>query len=202
MSSSRPRRPRSPGWPATACPIWRSLPACSSADAPSSTTYARCSPSSASSRAPSSTASCPTYVKPQFDRIERPSREVPVIPAVQWRMRRRPCAADDGADAIEQLGVVFHERHDRRTLIRRRTSRRATPTSPSTAGGCTPSIVGWPPNRPPCAGSPRWWRAALNLCRYLARWPRRCADACPRTPPDCGASRPIARLPRGRRRRP
>ena len=54
---------------------------------------------------------------------------------------------------------------------------------------CTPSIVGSPPNRPPCAGWPRWWRAALNLWRYLARWPTRCADACLRTPPDCGASR-------------
>src|SRR6476619_6860759 len=60
---------------------------------------------------------------------------------------------------------------------------------------CTPSIVGSSPNRPPCVGSPRWSRAALNLCRYLARWPRRCADACLRTPPDCGASRRIARLP-------
>ncbi len=35
-------------------------PACSSAHVPSSTTYARCSPSSASSRARSSTLSCPT----------------------------------------------------------------------------------------------------------------------------------------------
>ena len=60
---------------------------------------------------------------------------------------------------------------------------------------CTPSIAGSPPNRPPCADSPRWSRAALNLWRYLARWPTRCADACPRTPPDCGASRRIARLP-------
>ena len=59
---------------------------------------------------------------------------------------------------------------------------------------CTPSIVGSPPNRPPCAGSPRWWRAALNLWRYLARWPRRCADACLRTPPDCGASKQIGEI--------
>ena len=51
------------------------------------------------------------------------------------------------------------------------------------------------PNRPRCAGSPRSSRAALNLWRYLARWPRRCADACLRTPPDCGASNRIARSP-------
>ena len=31
--------------------------------------------------------------------------------------------------------------------------------------------------------------------QVLARWPRRCADACLRTPPDCGASNRIARLP-------
>ena len=70
----------------------------------------------------------------------------------------------------------------------------ATRTSPSTARSCTRSIAGSPPNRPPCADSPRWSRAALNLWRYLARWPRRCADACPRTPPDCGASKRMARL--------
>ena len=38
MSSSRRRRPRSRGWPATDCPIRRSVSACSSARAPSSTT--------------------------------------------------------------------------------------------------------------------------------------------------------------------
>ena len=59
---------------------------------------------------------------------------------------------------------------------------------------CTPSIVGSPPNRPPCAGSPRSSRAALNLWRYLARWPTRCADACLRTPPDCGASNRIGEI--------
>src|SRR6478735_7887947 len=60
---------------------------------------------------------------------------------------------------------------------------------------CTSSIVGSPPNRPRCAGWPRWWRAALNRWRYLARWPRRCADACLRTRPDCGASKQATRLP-------
>ena len=59
---------------------------------------------------------------------------------------------------------------------------------------CTPSIAGSPPNRPPCAEWPRWSRGALNLWRYLARWPRRCADACLRTPPDCGASRRIGEI--------
>src|SRR6185369_2743165 len=68
-------------------------------------------------------------------------------------------------------------------------------TRTCTMARCTPSIGGWPPNRPPCAGWPRWSRAASNPWRYLARWPRRCADACLRTPPDCGASNRIARLP-------
>ena len=52
------RRPWSPGWPATACPIPRSGADCSSAPAPSSTTCARSSPSSASALAASSTGSC------------------------------------------------------------------------------------------------------------------------------------------------
>src|SRR6476469_4265169 len=60
---------------------------------------------------------------------------------------------------------------------------------------CTSSIGGSPPNRPPCAGWPRWSRAASSLWTCLARWPTRCADACLPTPPDCGASNRIARLP-------
>ena len=83
--------------------------------------------------------------------------------------------AADGLLTAEELDVEFDEN--------------------LTMASCTPSIVGWPPNRPPCAGSPRWWRAASNRWRYLARWPRRCADACPRTRPDCGASKQSARLP-------
>ncbi len=49
--SSRPRRRRSPGWPATGRRTRRSAPSCSSARAPSSTTCARCSPSSTSAPA-------------------------------------------------------------------------------------------------------------------------------------------------------
>ena len=46
--SSPRRRPRSPGWPGRACPTRRSPPSCSCPRAPSSTTWATSSPSSAS----------------------------------------------------------------------------------------------------------------------------------------------------------
>ena len=39
-----------------------------------------------------------------------------------------------------------------------------------TMTSCTRRIVGSPPNRPPCAEWPRWWRGELNLWRCLARW--------------------------------
>ena len=57
--SSRLRRSRSPGSPATACRTQRSAPSCSSARARSSGTCATCSPSSASPRAGSSKRRCP-----------------------------------------------------------------------------------------------------------------------------------------------
>ena len=56
----RPGGPDRADWPATGCRTPRSAPGCSSAPAPSSTTCARCSPSSASPRAASSNARCPT----------------------------------------------------------------------------------------------------------------------------------------------
>jgi len=58
-TSSRLKRPRSRGWPATGCRTRRSAPGCSSARAPSSTTWARSSPSSISACAASFTACCP-----------------------------------------------------------------------------------------------------------------------------------------------
>ena len=57
--SSRPRRSRSPGSPATACRTRRSARSCSSVPARSSGICARCSPSSASPRAGSSGPRCP-----------------------------------------------------------------------------------------------------------------------------------------------
>ena len=59
---------------------------------------------------------------------------------------------------------------------------------------CTPSIVGSPPNRRPCAGSPRLSRAASNRWKYLALWLMKCADACLLSPPDCGASKQSAEI--------
>ena len=58
-TSSRPRRRRSPGWRATGRRTRRSEPSCSSARAPSSTTCARCSPSSTSAPARSCAAPLP-----------------------------------------------------------------------------------------------------------------------------------------------
>ena len=52
-------RPGSHGWPRPACPTRRSEPGCSSARAPSSTTWARCSRSWASPRATSCNGRCP-----------------------------------------------------------------------------------------------------------------------------------------------
>ncbi len=72
LSSSRHRRPKSPGWLATACPIRRSVFACSSAREPFSTTYARFSPTSASSRAASSIVSCPTDPADVNRTVQRP----------------------------------------------------------------------------------------------------------------------------------
>ena len=83
ISSSPRRRPRSRGWPATACPIPRSASACSSARAPSNTTCARSSPSSASSRAASSTV------------CARLTSRTAVNRTVHWRMRTRPPSTDD-----------------------------------------------------------------------------------------------------------
>jgi len=58
--SSWPRRkPRSPGWPPSACPTRGSAPGCSCPRAPSSTTCARSSSSSTSPHAPSSAAPYP-----------------------------------------------------------------------------------------------------------------------------------------------
>ena len=45
LPTSPPRRPRSPSWPGTGTPTRRSAPSCSSAPAPSSGTWATCSPS-------------------------------------------------------------------------------------------------------------------------------------------------------------
>jgi hypothetical protein len=57
--TSPPRRPRSPSWPGTGASTRRSPPSCSSAPAPSSGTWATCSPSSASPPAKTSADASP-----------------------------------------------------------------------------------------------------------------------------------------------
>jgi hypothetical protein len=75
-ASSPPKRPRSPGWPDRACPTRRSPPSCSSARAPSSTTWGRSSPSSRSPPAGSSGERCPTTAatRRRHDRDRLPRR--------------------------------------------------------------------------------------------------------------------------------
>ena len=81
-TSSRPRRRRSPGWRATGRRTRRSAPSCSSARAPSSTTCARCSPSSTSAPARSCAARLPEFPTPAVSQLAsacHESRPCPVF---------------------------------------------------------------------------------------------------------------------------
>ena len=59
---------------------------------------------------------------------------------------------------------------------------------------CTPSIAGSLRSRRRCGGWARWSRAAPNRRRWSAPWPRKCAGAWARSPPECGALRQATRL--------
>ena len=92
-SSPWPRRPRSRGWPGTACPTRRSASGCSSARARSSTTWERSSPSSASAPAASSTGSWPTTRPPS----RRASPSVPAAALTRTGRSRWPLADTSAA---------------------------------------------------------------------------------------------------------